>query len=50
MAAAGFEMHRDLTQLAIMWFGRALLHLPEFFRYRREADEYLREIAPTRSC
>lgn len=40
MAAAGFEMHRDLTQLAIMWFGRALLHLPEFFRYRREADEY----------
>ncbi len=46
MAAAGFELHRDLTQLAIMWFGRALLHLPKFFAYRREAEEYFRRERP----
>jgi lipid-A-disaccharide synthase len=46
MAATGFEVHRDLTQLAIMWFGRAVLHLPEFFRYRREADEYFERARP----
>ncbi len=39
-------MHRDLTQLAIMWFGRALLHLPKFLRYRREAEEYFKRERP----
>lgn len=46
MAAAGFSVHRDLTQLAIMWFGRVLLHLPKFFGYLREADEYFEREQP----
>ncbi len=46
MASAGCKLHHDLTQLAIMWFGRALLHLPEFLRYAREAEEYFRRERP----
>ncbi|QDU54695.1 lipid-A-disaccharide synthase [Aeoliella mucimassa] len=46
MAAAGCELHQDLTQLAIMWFGRALLHLPKFFGYLRQAEEYFAEQRP----
>ena len=46
MAAAGCELHQDLTQLAIMWFGRVLLHLPKFFGYRRQADEYFAQHRP----
>lgn len=46
MTSVGFDVHRDLTQLAIMWFGRALMHLPKFFRYLREADEYFEREQP----
>lgn len=46
MAAAGCDLHQDLTQLAIMWFGRVLLHLPKFFGYLREADEYFERERP----
>ncbi|WP_442484300.1 lipid-A-disaccharide synthase [Aeoliella sp. SH292] len=46
MAAAGCELHQDLTQLAIMWIGRALLHLPKFFGYLRQADEYFERERP----
>lgn len=46
MAAAGCELHQDLTQLAIMWFGRVLLHLPKFFGYLRQADEYFERERP----
>lgn len=46
MADAGCQLHRDLTQLAIMWLGRALLHLREFFRYLKEADAYFEEERP----
>lgn len=40
MADAGCRLHQDLTKLAIMWFGRVLLHLPKFFGYLREADDF----------
>jgi lipid-A-disaccharide synthase len=40
MAAAGCTLHHDLTQLAIMWFGRAILHLPQFLRLARDAERY----------
>lgn len=46
MAAAGCQLHQDLTQLAIMWFGRVLLHLPKFFGYLRQADEYFERERP----
>ena len=32
MAAAGCHLHEDLTQLAVMWFLRALLNLPRFWQ------------------
>ena len=46
MAAAGCELHQDLTKLAIMWFGRVLLNLHKFFEYRRQADEYFARHRP----
>ena len=46
MEASGCQIHHDLTRLAIMWFGRALLHLPEFLRYARQAEEYFRRERP----
>lgn len=30
MAAAGCQLHADLTQLAVMWFLRAIINLPQF--------------------
>jgi lipid-A-disaccharide synthase len=46
MAAAGVDLHYPLTQLAIMWFGRAMLHLPEFFKLARQAEVYFRSAKP----
>ncbi|MGL6095580.1 MAG: lipid-A-disaccharide synthase [Fimbriiglobus sp.] len=46
MAAAGVDLHYPLTQLAIMWFGRAMLHLPKFFKLARQAEVYLRSAKP----
>ena len=46
MAEAGCHVHDDLTRLAIMWFARALWHLPQFFAILRRADHYFRTERP----
>lgn len=46
MADAGCHLHQDLTKLAIMWFGRVLLHLPKFFGYLRQADDFFQREQP----
>lgn len=46
MEQAGCTLHQDLTQLAIMWIGRALLHYPKFRSYVRQADEYFANQRP----
>ncbi len=46
MAKAGCALHHDLTQLAIMWFGRALWHLPKFFGYLKQAEECFQHDRP----
>ena len=40
MAAAGCLLHEDLTQLAVMWFFRVLLHLHRFWNLVVRADRY----------
>ena len=42
MAAAGVKLRYPLTDLAIMWFGRAMLHLPTFFRVARQSEAFFR--------
>ena len=42
MAAAGVRLRYPLTDLAIMWFGRAMLHLPTFFRVARQSEAFFR--------
>ena len=34
MAAAGCELHEDLTKLAVMWFARVLVNLHRFGIWR----------------
>jgi len=46
MAAAGCRLHADLTALAVMWFLRAILHLPEFLALLCRADRYFRHERP----
>ena len=46
MAAAGAELHYPLTDLAVMWLGRALLHLPTFFKVGRRAEVHFRSAKP----
>lgn len=41
MAAAGCELIRDLTNLAVMGFSQVAVHLREFFRVLAEAEAYL---------
>jgi lipid-A-disaccharide synthase len=41
MAAAGCELVRDLTNLAVMGFSQVAVHLREFFRIRAVAEAYL---------
>lgn len=41
MAAAGCELVRDLTTLAVMGFSQVVVHLREFFRILAEAEAYL---------
>jgi lipid-A-disaccharide synthase len=38
MAAAGCQLHADLTQLAVMWFARALANLHKFIALLVRAD------------
>jgi lipid-A-disaccharide synthase len=46
MRAAGAELLFPLTDLAVMWFGRALANLPTFFRVATLAEEYFRTDRP----
>ncbi len=46
MAAAGCQLHEDLTQLAVMWFARALLNLHRFVALVWRADRYFRQHRP----
>ena len=46
MAAAGVRLHFPLTDLAVMWFGRAMLNLPTFFKVARQADIHFRTVKP----
>lgn len=40
MRSAGCELHFDLTSLAVMWIGRALINLRTFLKLRDQAKEY----------
>lgn len=46
MAAAGFELQVDLTQLAVMWLVRALLNIHTFLGLLRRADRFFRDQRP----
>jgi lipid-A-disaccharide synthase len=46
MAAAGCRLHADLTQLAVMWFARALANLHKFWDLASRADRYFRHQRP----
>ncbi|MCS7306689.1 MAG: lipid-A-disaccharide synthase [Thermoguttaceae bacterium] len=46
MAQAGANLHIDLTQLAFMWFGRVVRHLPTFWNLVSWADRYFRHRRP----
>lgn len=46
MAAAGCELHEDLTKLAVMWFARAILNLHRFCGLASRADRYFRHQRP----
>ena len=46
MAAAGCRLHADLTELAVMWFGRALANLHKFWDLAGRADRYFRHHRP----
>lgn len=40
MAKAGCILHSDLTELAIMWFGRAMLNLHKFYKLAKDAERF----------
>ncbi len=46
MAAVGCDLHADLTELAVMWFGRALANLHKFWDLAGRADRYFRHHRP----
>lgn len=46
MAAAGCQLHVDLTSLAVMWFLRVLLNLHKFLALVSKADRYFRHTRP----
>ena len=46
MAAVGCQLHADLTELAVMWFGRALANLHKFWDLAGRADRYFRHQRP----
>lgn len=46
MAAAGCQLHTDLTALAVMWFLRVLLNLHKFLDLVSRADRYFRHERP----
>ncbi len=46
MVATGAELLYPLTDLAVMWFGRVIAHLPTFFTIARRAEVYFRSKRP----
>lgn len=46
MAAAGCQLHTDLTALAVMWFLRVLLNLHVFYGLLKRAERYFRDVRP----
>ena len=46
MAAAGCELHEDLTKLAVMWLLHALLNIHKFWNLCSKADRYFRHHRP----
>ena len=46
LAQAGCRLLADMTQLAVMWFARALWHLPRFYRLFRQARAHLQAQRP----
>lgn len=46
LEAAGARLIYPLVELAVMWFGRVLLHLPKFFRLAYEAERVFRDERP----
>lgn len=46
MAAAGCELHEDLTALAVMWFLRVLLNIHRFWNLVSRADRYFAHARP----
>ena len=46
MAAAGCQLHYDLTRLAVMWFARVLINLHKFLHLASVADRYFRHHKP----
>jgi len=46
MNAVGCHLHADLTDLAVMWFGRALANLHKFWDLAGRADRYFRHHRP----
>jgi lipid-A-disaccharide synthase len=46
MAAAGCRLLYPLTQLAVMWFLRAIIHSPVFLQLLSRADRYFRHQRP----
>jgi lipid-A-disaccharide synthase len=46
MAAAGCQLHADLTALAVMWLFRVLLNFHKFVRLLNQADRYFTSQRP----
>ncbi|RIK73288.1 MAG: lipid-A-disaccharide synthase [Planctomycetota bacterium] len=46
MAEAGCHLHADLTQLAVMWFLRALVNIHKFLHLAARADRYFAKARP----
>lgn len=46
MAAAGCQLHADLTQLAVMWVAQVIWNIRKFLALLNQAEEYFRESPP----
>jgi lipid-A-disaccharide synthase len=46
MEAAGAQLLYPLTNIAVMWFGRALLNIAKFVRLGKQAERYFRRQKP----
>jgi len=46
MAAAGCQLHEDLTQLAVMWVAQVLWNIRTFLKLLARADQYFQQQRP----